>query len=342
MEKILTVNNLRISFNSYKGEVEAVRGITFHANKGETVAIVGESGSGKSVTAKSIMGLIDKETGEIKEGSEILYRGRNILDYTPEQWSQYRGGECSMIFQDALTSLNPTMKIGKQITENILNHHSNKSKAEANKLAKGMLSLTGLPDVDKTFNRYPFELSGGMRQRVMISIALASNSKILIADEPTTALDVTVQAQIISLLKSIQEKLETTILFITHDLGVVAHIADRIVVMYSGQIIEQGTVNEIFYDSKHPYTSSLLKSAPNLEMDRDKGLEAIEGAPPSLINLPKGCAFARRCNHCMKICAEKEPETYDFSETQYAKCWLYHPQFQKLKDDTQKAVSDIG
>ena len=324
MKKILEVNNLQVSFHTYAGEVQSVRGVTFDANEGEILAIVGESGCGKSVTSKTIMGLINTPPGEIKEGSKVLYQGKNILGQSEKEWEQYRGAECAMIFQDALTSLNPTMQIGKQVMENITNHVKI-SKEEARKQAVEMLEMVKIPDAEMSMKKYPHELSGGMRQRVMIAIALAGKPKVLIADEPTTALDVTIQAQILDLMKDIQKKLGTTIILITHDLGVVASVADRIVVMYSGKIMEKGNCDDVFYDQKHPYTWALLNAAPNLELENKQTLVAIEGTPPDLIDPPAGCPFAARCPHCMQICTEEFPPEYEFGEGHGASCWLRHP-----------------
>ncbi len=324
MKKILEVNNLQVSFHTYAGEVQSVRGVTFDANEGEILAIVGESGCGKSVTSKTIMGLINTPPGEIKAGSEVLYLGKNILGQSEKEWEQYRGAECAMIFQDALTSLNPTMQIGKQVMENITNH-AKVSKEEARKQAVEMLELVKIPDAEMSMKKYPHELSGGMRQRVMIAIALAGKPKVLIADEPTTALDVTIQAQILDLMKDIQKKLGTTIILITHDLGVVASVADRIVVMYSGKIMEKGNCDDVFYDQKHPYTWALLNAAPNLELENKQTLVAIEGTPPDLIDPPAGCPFAARCPHCMQICTEAFPPEYEFGDGHVAACWLRHP-----------------
>lgn len=325
MDKVLEIKNLRVSYHTYAGEVQAVRDVTFDVEKGKTLAIVGESGCGKSVTSKSVMGLISMPPGEIKDGSEILFEGKNILKQSEKEWCDYRGAKCSMIFQDALTSLNPTMNIGKQIMENILNHNK-LDKAEAKKRALTMLRLAGIPDEEMCMKKYPHELSGGMRQRVMIAIALSGNPKVLIADEPTTALDVTIQAQIIELMKKIQEELGTTIILITHDLGVVADIADRIIVMYSGKVVEEGSCREIFFKHKHPYTWALLKAAPSLELGKGKKLISIEGTPPDLINPPVGCPFAERCKYCMKVCLEAMPPQFEFGEGHKAACWLYHPQ----------------
>ena len=324
MEKILDIKNLRVSYNSYAGEVQSVRGVSFYVKKGETVAIVGESGCGKSVTAKAIMGLIQTPPGEIKEGSSILYNGQDILKYTDENWQLYRGGECSIIFQDALTSLNPTLTIGSQIAENLI-LHKKLDKKSALEEAINVLKLVGINNPEKRIKQYPHEFSGGMRQRVMIAIALACNPKVLIADEPTTALDVTIQAQIIDLLKDLQSKLGISIILITHDLGVVASVADYIQVMYCGEIVESGTVREIFYSPKHPYTWALLNAMPRLDLNHKKTLISIEGTPPNLINPPKGCGFASRCKYCMNICEKKEPPVYKFNTNQYSACWLHHP-----------------
>lgn len=335
MSRILEVNNLRVSYHTYAGEVQSVRGVSFHIDEGETIAVVGESGCGKSVTAKSIMGLILTPPGEIKEGSEILYYGENILKQSEKEWEKFRGAKCSMIFQDALTSLNPTMNIGKQIMENITNHYK-VTKKEAREQAVEMLELVGIPDPVMCLKKYPHELSGGMRQRVMIAIALSGKPQMLIADEPTTALDVTIQAQIINLMKDIQKKLGTTIILITHDLGVVANIAERIVVMYSGKVVEQGTCDEIFYGHKHPYTWALLKAAPSLELGHKQQLVSIEGTPPDLINPPKGCPFAARCKYCMNACVEAMPPEWEFEEGHKVSCWLYHPESGQQNIDFSK------
>ena len=306
---ILDVRNLRVSYHTYAGEVQSVRDISFQVNEGETVAIVGESGCGKSVTAKTIMGLVAEPPGEIKSESQVLYLGENILEQSEKEWEKYRGAKCSMIFQDALTSLNPTMNIGRQIEENITNHYK-VTKKEARAKAVEMLELVKIPDPAMCLKKYPHELSGGMRQRIMIAIALSGNPKILIADEPTTALDVTIQAQIIGLLKDIQAKLGTTIILITHDLGVVASIADKIIVMYSGKIVEKGECSEIFSSHRHPYTWALLNAAPSLEIKNNRKLISIEGTPPDLINPPKGCPFASRCKYCMNIIMGRDTRSH--------------------------------
>ena len=336
---ILDVRNLRVSYHTYAGEVQSVRDISFQVNEGETVAIVGESGCGKSVTAKTIMGLVAEPPGEIKSESQVLYLGENILEQSEKEWEKYRGAKCSMIFQDALTSLNPTMNIGRQIEENITNHYK-VTKKEARAKAVEMLELVKIPDPAMCLKKYPHELSGGMRQMIMLAIALSGNPKILIADEPTTALDVTIQAQIIGLLKDIQAKLGTTIILITHDLGVVASIADKIIVMYSGKIVEKGECSEIFSSHRHPYTWALLNAAPSLEIKNNRKLISIEGTPPDLINPPKGCPFASRCKYCMNICVEAAPPEYDYGAGHKVSCWLYHPESGYQDIDFNKEAED--
>nr|MDF9459400.1 ABC transporter ATP-binding protein [Bacillus pumilus] len=330
-ERILEVKDLAISFKTYGGEVQAIRGVNFHLNKGETLAIVGESGSGKSVTSQAIMRLIPMPPGYFKRG-QILFDGQDIVKKTEKQMQTIRGKDISMIFQDPMTSLNPTMKVGKQITE-VLFKHEQISKEAAEKRAIELLELVGIAMPEKRIKQYPHEFSGGMRQRVVIAMALARDPKLLIADEPTTALDVTIQAQILELMKEIQQKVETSIIFITHDLGVVANVADRVAVMYAGQIVETGTVDEIFYNPKHPYTWGLLASMPSLDTDGgDEGkLTAIPGTPPDLTNPPKGDAFALRSDYAMKIDFEQEPPMFKVSDTHYVKSWLLHPNAPKVE-----------
>lgn len=327
-ERILEVKDLAISFKTYGGEVQAIRGVNFHLNKGETLAIVGESGSGKSVTSQAIMRLIPMPPGYFKRG-EILFDGQDIVKKTEKQMQTIRGKDISMIFQDPMTSLNPTMKVGKQITE-VLFKHEQISKEAAEKRAIELLELVGIPMPEKRIKQYPHEFSGGMRQRVVIAMALAADPKLLIADEPTTALDVTIQAQILELMKEIQKNSQTSIIFITHDLGVVANIADRVAVMYAGQIVEYGTVNDIFYNPKHPYTWGLLGSMPDLDNDTDELLRTIPGSPPDLTNPPKGDAFAARNEYAMAIDYEQEPPMFQVSETHFAKTWLLHPDAPKI------------
>lgn len=322
MEKILEVNNLNISFDTYAGKVRAIRGVDFDLNKGETLAIVGESGSGKSVTTRTIMRLLSSNAN-IDEG-QILFKGQDIVNKSEKEMQKIRGREIAMIFQDPMTSLDPTMTIGKQVAES-LRKHKNVSKKESLKAALDLLNLVGIPDADKRLKNYPHQFSGGQRQRIVIAIALICNPEILIADEPTTALDVTIQAQILELLKEIQEKIETSIIFITHDLGVVANVADRVAVMYAGKIVEVGTAEEIFYNPQHPYTWGLLGSMPTLESKNDR-LYAIPGSPPDLLDPPKGDAFYPRNEFALKIDAELEPPFFELSDTHKAATWLLAPQ----------------
>lgn len=323
MEKVLEVKDLKVSFQTYGGTVQAVRGVSFDLHKGETLAIVGESGSGKSVTSQTLMKLIPMPPGKIT-GGQILFNGEDLVPKSDKEMESIRGKEISMIFQDPMTSLNPTMKVGNQIMEGLIKHQK-VSKADAKKRAIELLKLVGIPMPESRVNQYPHEFSGGMRQRAMIAIALAASPKLLIADEPTTALDVTIQAQILELMKGLQDKLDTSIIFITHDLGVVANVADRVAVMYAGQIVEIGTVDEIFYDPKHPYTWGLLASMPSLENDGNDELAAIPGTPPDLTNPPVGDAFAPRNKYALAIDYEEEPPMFQVSETHFAKTWLLHP-----------------
>lgn len=329
MERILEVRNLRVSYHTYAGEVQSVRNINFHLNKGETLAIVGESGCGKTVTAKAIMRLIQEPPGEIKKGSEIIFNDKNILNMKEQELRELRGADISMIFQDPMTSLNPTMKVGKQIAESLIIHRG-MNKSEAFKEAVNILQLVNIPNAEKRANQYPHEFSGGMRQRAMIAIALACDPKILIADEPTTALDVTIQAQIMDLIGDLQKKLNTAVIMITHDLGVVADTAHRIQVMYAGQIIERGITDEIFYEPKHPYTWALLQSVPRLDTKHKQELYSLEGTPPDLIKPPKGCPFASRCEYCMKICKEQMPGVTKLTQTHEVSCWLQDPMSPKV------------
>ncbi|MFS1513295.1 ABC transporter ATP-binding protein [Chengkuizengella sp. SCS-71B] len=327
-KKILEVKNMNVSFDTFAGEVQAVRGVDFDLNKGETLAIVGESGSGKSVTSKTIMRLIPTPPGRIKEG-EIIFEGKDLAKLSEKEMQKIRGKEISMIFQDPMTSLNPTMKVGKQIMEGLIKHQ-NLSSSAAKERAIELLGLVGIPQPEVRINEFPHQFSGGMRQRVVIAIALACNPKILLADEPTTALDVTIQAQILELMKDLQKKMDTSIIFITHDLGVVANVADRVAVMYGGKIVEIGTVDEIFYNPQHPYTWGLLSSMPNLETS-DAELYAIPGSPPNLIKPPTGDAFAVRNEYALKIDLEKEPPMFKVSNTHYAATWLLHENAPKVE-----------
>lgn len=335
MGKILEVNNLRVSYHTYAGEVQSVRGVSFYLNEGETLAVVGESGCGKTVTSKSIMRLIQTPPGEIKAGSEIIFNGKDILKMDDKELKSLRGGEISMIFQDPMTSLNPTAKVGKQIAESLIIHRG-MNKKEAFDQAVKMLQVVNIPNADKRANQYPYEFSGGMRQRAMIAIALACNPKILIADEPTTALDVTIQAQIMELMKELQNKFGTAIILITHDLGVVASVAKRIQVMYSGIIIERGNTEDIFYNPQHPYTWALLQSVPKLNESNKEELYSLQGTPPDLLNPPIGCPFAARCEYCMPICKEQMPEVTKINEEQHVSCWLQHPAAPKVQRPLSK------
>ncbi|AEB31002.1 oligopeptide transport ATP-binding protein OppD [Carnobacterium sp. 17-4] len=320
-EKILEVKDLEISFQTYAGEVQAVRGVNFELYEGETLAIVGESGSGKSVSTQAIMGLLGDKNTLIKSG-EILYKGQDLLKLSETNMQEVRGKEIATIFQDPMTSLNPMMSVGKQIAESIVRHQA-VNLAEALKQAKELLKMVGVKDAEKRIDHYPHQFSGGMRQRVMIAIALACKPKILIADEPTTALDVTIQAQILELMNELKEKINTSIIFITHDLGVVANMADRVAVMYAGKIVEWGTVDEIFYNPRHPYTWGLLASMPTLEnVGRD--LYAIPGSPPNLLHPPTGDAFAPRNVYALEIDFKKEPEVFSLTGTHFAATWLLH------------------
>lgn len=327
MSKILEVKDLQIDFATYAGPVHAIRNVNFDLNKGETLAIVGESGSGKSVTVRTVMGLL-APNAKITHG-EVLFNGEDILKKSEKQLNAMRGNDVAMIFQDPMTSLDPTMTIGKQVAEPLL-LHSKISKADALKEAERVLDLVGIKDAGGRLKDYPHQFSGGQRQRIVIAIAIINHPQILLADEPTTALDVTIQAQIIHLLKEIQSKIDTSIIFITHDLGVVAGIADRVAVMYAGKIVEYGTVDEIFYNAQHPYTWGLLEAMPTLETKSDR-LYAIHGTPPDLLDPPKGDAFAPRNPYAMAIDLEQEPPFFKISPTHSAATWLLAPGAPKVE-----------
>ena len=318
---LLEVNNLSVSFNTYAGEVKALRDISFKVNRGETLAIVGESGSGKSVTVQSIMRLLPTPPAEFKTG-EIIFEGVNLLKLDEKEMRKYRGGKIGMIFQDPMTSLNPVMKIGEQIMEGIL-IHKKISKAEAKKKALEMLEKVGIPKPEERFNQYPHQFSGGMRQRVVIAIALACEPDLLICDEPTTALDVTIQSQILELINKLKKELNIAVILITHDLGVVAETSDRVIVMYAGEKLEEGPVKEIFKDAHHPYTWGLLKSLPRLDMDANNALYSIPGTPPNLLNPPVGDSFAARSDFSMKIDYEKKPPLVDLGNGHFVRSWIY-------------------
>lgn len=319
-ENVLEVKNLEIDFETFAGPVHAIRDVSFDLKKGETFAIVGESGSGKSVTVRSLMNLLSNNA--VVKNGQIMYHGENILEKTDEEMQKIRGAEIAMIFQDPMTSLNPVMTIGDQVSEPI-ELHQEVSKKEAQERALQLLKRVGIPQAEERFKDYPHQFSGGQRQRIVIAIALACEPEVLIADEPTTALDVTIQAQILELIKELQVFNETSIVFITHDLGVVANVADRIAVMYAGQIVEYGTVDEIFYNPQHPYTWGLITSMPTLKT-RGK-LLSIPGTPPDLHEPPKGDAFAARSEYAMKIDYEEEPPFFHVSDTHAAATWLLHP-----------------
>lgn len=317
-ENILSVQNLHTSFHTDKGEVKAVNGVTFNLEKGKILGIVGESGSGKSVTAYSIMRILEKN-GRITEG-KILYKGQDIAAFSEKQMREFRGKCCSIIFQDPMTSLNPVFTVGNQLKEAIELHTDRKGK-EAEARAIEMLTLVGVNEPEKRVKQYPYELSGGMRQRVMIAMALACEPDILIADEPTTALDVTIQAQILELMQSLQKKLGMAIIMVTHDLGVIADMCDEIIVMYGGRVCERGTAEDIFYRPHHEYTKGLLRSIPNVDRIGEK-LIPIPGTPINLLNMPKGCAFCPRCEEAMKICIEEQPPEMKMPDGHFASCWL--------------------
>lgn len=331
MNNILEVKDLKVSFHTYAGEVQAVRGVTFNLKKGECLAIVGESGCGKSVTSQAIMRLIQTPPGEIKAGSQIVFDGKtDIVKLSDREMENVRGSEMGMIFQDPMTSLNPTMKVGAQIAEGLIKHQG-LSRQAARERAIEMLRLVGIPNPESRVEQYPHQFSGGMRQRVMIAIALACNPKLLIADEPTTALDVTIQAQILDLMRDLQEKTGASIIIITHDLGVVADVAQKVVVMYAGKVVENGTIDDVFYNPQHPYTWGLLRSVPRLDSSKDEDLIPIDGTPPDLIAPPKGCAFAARCPYAMEICMEQDPEMTKIDQNHAAACWLLHPNAPKVE-----------
>lgn len=318
-EYLVDIKNERLSFFTPAGEVKALNDVSIHLKEGEVLGIVGESGSGKSVTAYSLMGLTAYPGKLI--GGTLEFNGHRIDEMTENQMRKIRGEEISIIFQDPMTSLNPVYTIGNQICEMIL-LHTNKSKQEARERAKELLTLVGINEPEKRLKQYPHELSGGMRQRVMIAIALACEPKLLIADEPTTALDVTIQAQILELMMELKEKLGMAIIMITHDLGVVASMCDRIAVMYAGKVVEYGTTEDIFYNPSHEYTKGLLRSIPKLNEKEHSRLVPIEGSPVDMLNPPAGCPFAPRCDSCMKICLRQMPEYTDISDIHYSACWL--------------------
>ena len=327
MEKMIQIKNLHVQFSTYGGQVQAVRGVSFDLHKGETLAIVGESGCGKSVTSQSIMRLIPTPPGRITSGS-ILFKGQDLTKLSEKKMRDIRGADISMIFQDPMTALNPTLRVGEQIAENIM-QHENISKEKAKEKAFEMLELVGIPNPKERLKQYPHEFSGGMRQRIVIAMALVCNPEVLIADEPTTALDVTIQAQILELFKDIQQKTDVSIVLITHDLGVVAQVADRVAVMYAGKIVEIGTRRDIFYTPQHPYTKGLLRSVPRLDL-YESDLVPIAGSPPDLFAPPSGCSFAPRCPYVMEVCDRMYPASTKLKESHQVHCWLQDERAQKF------------
>lgn len=322
MENLLELNHVTFSFRTYGGVVQSVRDVSFSIKQGEIVGIVGESGCGKSVTAQSVLKLNPEPPGFFGKDSSIKYKGEEIITKSDKEMRKIRGKEIGFIFQDPMTSLNPTMRVGAQIEE-IFVGDKEVSKQEKKKRAIEILELVGISDAQRRYNQYPHELSGGMKQRIMIAIALVGNPSIVIADEPTTSLDVTIEAQILDLLQELRERLGISIIIITHDLGVIAKLCDRVLVMYGGKIVESGRVEDIFYKTHHPYTNGLLNSVARLSSEKDQELTPIEGTPPDLFNPPKGCSFAARCEHCMEICKE-QPMEYTVSENHTTSCWLMH------------------
>ena len=321
-ENILELKNLVFSFHTYGGEVKAVRDVSFNVRKGEILGIVGESGCGKSVTAQCILRLNPEPPGFFENG-EILFNGEDILKMSNKEIRKIRGREIGFVFQDPMTSLNPTMRVGAQIEEVFLGR-TDVTKKEVKERALEIMKLVGINDTEKRYKQYPHELSGGMKQRIMIAIALVSRPSVIICDEPTTSLDVTIEAQILDLLLELREKLGTSIIMITHDLGVIARLCDRVIVMYGGKVVERGNVNEIFYDTAHPYTKGLMKSIAKLDTKKGDKLHPIEGTPPDLFAPPKGCPFAARCEYAMDICSAMPPETYVLSDEHKTCCWLQH------------------
>jgi len=344
MEKLLDINDLNIVFKTYAGEINAVRGVSFHVNKGELLGVVGESGCGKSVTSSAIMRILPTPPTIYKSGS-INFDGKDLLTLSEKEMQNIRGKDISMVFQDSMASLNPTMRVGSQIIEGIM-RHQHVSKEEAKKIAIEMLTLVGISTPEKRIDQYPHEFSGGMRQRVMIAIALACNPKLLIADEPTTALDVTIQAQILTVIKKITKQRNTSVILITHDLGVVAETCDRVVVMYAGKVIETAFVNDIFEKPLHPYTIGLLASIPHMKMEKERTLTPIPGSPPDLFAPPSGCSFFARCNKAMKICKSYCPDLINCSQEEASShsvaCWLHHPKYKELKEETTKKEANYG
>ncbi|MGG7145071.1 ABC transporter ATP-binding protein [Clostridium nigeriense] len=333
MSKLLEVKNLKTSFKTHIGDVKSVRGVSLRLDKGEALGIVGESGCGKSVTMMSLMRLLADNA--VIEADTILFDGKDITNPTEKEMQEIRGNDMAMIFQDPMTSLNPLFTVGDQLTEHLIKHKK-VSKKEANEMAIKMLDMVGIPSPEKRLSQYPHEFSGGMRQRVMIAMSLICEPKLIIADEPTTALDVTIQAQILDLMKDLKEKVNTSIILITHDLGVVADLCTRINVMYGGLIVEEGSDEDIFYNGKHPYTWGLLNSVPNPKSELKEKLVPIEGQPPDLLKPPVGCPFAARCKYAMKVCIQKQPPLFEISEGHRAACWLCHENAPKVESPIRR------
>lgn len=321
-ENILELKNVVYSFKTYGGEVKAVRDVSFEVRKGEILGIVGESGCGKSVTAQCIMRLNPEPPGFF-EGGEILFNGKDVLKMNKQELRKLRGEDIGFVFQDPMTSLNPTMRVGAQIEEVFLGR-KDMTKQDKKEKALEIMKLVGISDVEKRYKQYPHELSGGMKQRIMIAIALVSRPSLVICDEPTTSLDVTIEAQILDLLLELRDKLGMSIIMITHDLGVIARMCDRVVVMYGGKTVEKGTVQEIFYDTAHPYTNGLMGSIAKLDTAKGQKLTPIEGTPPDLFFPPKGCPFAARCEYAMDVCKDNPPCSYRLSDEHVTNCWLQH------------------
>lgn len=336
MEKLLEIKNLHTSFYTHVGEVKAVRGVSLDLDKGEAIGIVGESGSGKSITMMSTMRLLT-DNGKITEG-QVLFDEKDLSKLREKEMEKIRGNEIGMIFQDPMTSLNPVFTIGEQLIEPLIKHKK-MSKTDAFKKAVEMLKLVGIPSPEKRMKQYPHEFSGGMRQRAMIAMSLVCAPKLLIADEPTTALDVTIQAQILELMKDLKTKIDMSIILITHDLGVVADVCNRIYVMYGGTIVESGTSRDIFYNPKHPYTWGLLRSVPNPKEDIKERLKPIEGTPPDLLKPPAGCPFAPRCEYTLKVCLTERPPHFEINEGHCSACWLNHPDAPKVEANIERGNS---
>jgi peptide/nickel transport system ATP-binding protein len=322
MTTLLDVKDLEILFKKNKDYLSTVSGVSFHVNQGEILGVVGESGCGKSVTSLSIMGLLPTNYSKIGEKSKINFNGRSLVDLPEKDLRKLRGKEIAMIFQDPMSSLNPVLSIGYQMNEMILAHDTTATKKQVQEKVISMLKKVGIPRAERIIHEYPHQLSGGMRQRIMIAMALSCNPKLLIADEPTTALDVTIQAQILDLIKSLQKEFNTAVMLITHDLAVVAEVCDRVIVMYAGKVVEEGNAIDIFESTRHPYTLGLLKSIPSLDDERFR-LDAIPGSVPLADEVPLGCRFAPRCAYATAKCYNEEPSHYQISENHFASCWLF-------------------